>query len=96
MSQASGVGVGVGFAGTGVVTGGGVGDAGTSEGGTCVGSAGGRAAGGAYGGGLYPPVRGAGRGSRRTWSRVSLRAGVFAATTAGEVVALGVGVGVRD
>lgn len=97
MSQGSGVGVGVAVAGTGVVAcGDAVGDAGTSEGGAWVGSAGGRAAGGAYAGGLYPPARGTGRGSCRTWSRVSLSAGVFAATTAGEAVALGAGVGVRD
>lgn len=97
MSQASGVGMGVGLTGTGVAaSGGGVAEAGTSEGGACVGSTGGKAAGGRYGGGLYPPAGGAGRGSCRTWSRVSLRAGVFAATTAGDAVALGAGVGVRD
>jgi hypothetical protein len=97
MSQASGVRVGVALAGIGVVAcEDAVGDAGTSEGGACVGSDGGRAVGGADGSGLYPPARGAGRGSCRTWSRVSLRAGVFAATTAGEAVALGAGVGVRD
>lgn len=93
MFQRSGVAVGVGIARVGAGVGV-TGVAGTSEGGAGLVVGGGVEAATGWAGGRYPTNAGgtAGRGSRRTWSSVSLRAGVAAATTEGVAVGCAAGV----